>query len=656
MQKIYIGANYYPEDWDEKNISWDIKKMKENGFNVVRIGEFAWAKDEPVEGKFDFSWLHQVIDRLGEAGIKVIMGTPTATPPHWLYKKFPDMATVNANGIRTSHGGRRHCCSSNPDYNRYSAIIVEKLAMEFGNDKNIIGWQIDNEIYPSAPGCCCEHCLKNFHKRLKEKYGSVENINAAWNLNLFSQKYDSIDDIPAPVNAWHNPHIKLEWNLSQAENHVDFVHMQADIIRKYSKAPVGTDTVPGNQIDYRKLDGHLDVAQYNHYNTYDNISDPAMWMDYLRKFSRLPLWNTETDPCWNGATSQYFPMQRENFKYFSTWLPMICGGQAILFWLWRTHWAGHELMHGAIYDSCGRETHANGEIRRAVKDIAACEDFLSETSVVSDTAIHMSSLNWNIQLSQDIILNLEHGITNLSQFYSTMNRSGIHPDVIDLREKLDGYKLIVTPLAYTLEEGDFRERISAWVRNGGVWIAGPLTDIRTAIGTKYKDAPYGFLEELTGAYLKYTLPRMEENVEFEIRNENGDTVKCERSFELFDDEGEKLLTVTKGHSAIVGKSCASIYNVGKGKVILLGTFPEKKELARIIKLGASLAHSDVHDTDGAFITLRKGKDISGVIAASMDGEKHIYRFDGKKRDIVTSTVHDGSIALAPYQVAVLEDI
>ena len=282
MNRILLGANYYPEDWDADLIDSDIEKMKECGFNVVRIAEFAWKKMEPSEGNYSFEWLHNVVDKMKAAGIGVIMGTPTATPPSWLIKKYPDIAMLSRDGIRTSHGGRRHCCSENPNFLRESARIVERLAKEFGSDDGVIGWQIDNEIYHFGDGCCCEYCMNAFHRHLSEKYGDAEGVNKAWNLNLFSQAYDEIEDIPAPFHAWHNPHIKLEWNLSHRNGHARFVHMQADIIRKYSKAPIGTDTMPVNGFDYRELNAPLDVAQFNHYST--NLIDVSFWMDYMRNF------------------------------------------------------------------------------------------------------------------------------------------------------------------------------------------------------------------------------------------------------------------------------------------------------------------------------------------------------------------------------------
>ena len=143
----FLGAAYYPEDWDPSEIDKDIRKMLSIGIDVARIGEFAWHKMEPAEGSFDFGWLHDVVDRLKSAGIGVVMCTPTATPPIWITRKYPDMLVEYKNGRTMQHSGRRHACSNHPEYLRYSAIIVEKLAQEFGSDEGILGWQIDNEIY-----------------------------------------------------------------------------------------------------------------------------------------------------------------------------------------------------------------------------------------------------------------------------------------------------------------------------------------------------------------------------------------------------------------------------------------------------------------------------------------------------------------------------
>lgn len=171
-----LGAAYYPEDWGESEQDRDIEAMLRAGIKSVRIAEFAWHRMEPREGEFDFGWLHRVMEKLWGAGISVVLGTPTATPPIWLEEEDPDMMRVNENGIRELHGARRNCCSNNETYRKYSARIVEKMAEEFGSEECVVGWQIDNEIYIKEVGCCCEACRKGFHEYLAEKYGTVEHF------------------------------------------------------------------------------------------------------------------------------------------------------------------------------------------------------------------------------------------------------------------------------------------------------------------------------------------------------------------------------------------------------------------------------------------------------------------------------------------------
>lgn len=652
MKNLLLGANYYPEDWEEELIDSDIEKMKECGFNVVRIAEFSWKKMEPSEGFYSFDWLHRVVDKMRDAKIGVILGTPTATPPSWLLKKYPDMAMLNPEGIRTSHGGRRHCCSNNPDYIRYSLNITERLAKEFGKDESVIGWQIDNEIYHHLPGCCCEYCMAAFHKHLKDKYGSVEGVNAAWNLNLFSQAYDEIEDIPAPFNAWHNPHIKLEWNLSHRDSHKSFVHMQAEVIRKYSALPIGTDTMPINGFDYRELNRPLDVAQFNHYNP--NLIPVSLWMDYMRKFSKLPFWNTETQPCWNGSTCPGNALQGEGFIYMNTWLPIMLGGQANLYWLWRTHWAGHELMHGAVLDTSGRYTYANGEIRRAAAEFSKVDDFILDYKVKSDTALLYTSLNWNIKQSQDINSCIKSDAAFIEQFYKHILDSGIHPDVIDAAEELDSYKLIFTPTAFSLDEHNFSERIKKWVNDGGVWVVGPMSDIRTAIGTKYKSSPYGSLEDIIGERLAYILPNDTGNLTLE--NKDGEVARGGCVYEVFEKgDYRPLLTVKEGHSALVGKCVSFIKRVGLGFVVMLGTLPEEKELLSIISTAAELAKACVYDTDSGIMVTKRVKDGDALyFVASVGGVNGEYRFDGEYTDILSGEVYKNVLSLKPFELHLLK--
>ena len=652
----YIGANYYPECWDEKLIDWDIARMKELGFNIVRIGEFAWKLDEPKEGKYNFDWLHKIVDKLGSAGIAVIMGTPTAAPPNWLVKKYPDILIEQENGRKPQHGGRRNCCSVNPHYIEYSKRIVEKLGQEFANNPYIIGWQIDNEIYPVGMGCCCDHCIKKFQQHLKNKFKTIDNLNNAWDLTTWSQSYDSFDEISAPRDTWHNPHIRMEWFISQNKNNTEFVHMQADILRKYTKAHIGTDIMPVNGMDYRKLHEKLDVLQCNHYNTPGNLISEAMYMDYYRLYSKTPFWNTETQVSWTGDGAVSQSVNSDGFLYANTWLPFTLGGQAILFWLWRTHWGGQELMHGAVMDAFGRPTYSYEEIKRAVSEIRKAKNFLNNTTVDTNVAMQYTSLNWNMQEGQKILNVLSNHEMTAKYFYNPIIYSGLHPDLIDCYEDLEKYKIIFSPLVYTIEEGDFPKRISEWVKNGGTWVVGPLTDIRTAEGTRYKDKPYGVIEDLTGAKLKYFVPDEVEAIASEWKN-TGEVFHGKYSYEVFENDknADIIARITSGHSSLIGKPCVISYKVGNGRVILVGTFPDTQDMKRIVALACEYSGVKAEKTQGdSILVTKRNGELNGTILLDINGKGGKYFFDGEKTDLLTKQTHKEVIDVAPYQVVILE--
>ena len=184
----FLGAAYYPEDWPLSQVDDDIKLMK-NTDMVLRMAEFAWSAMESREGKYAFDWLHAVVDKMGRAGIATIIGTPTGYLPIWLTEKYPEILFVMDNGREIPHGGRRHYCPQNKTYRDYCAKIVTKMAQEFGNDENVIGWQIDNEVSYYRTPCVCPVCTERFHKMLGKRFGTIDKLNKAWCTNLWSQTY-----------------------------------------------------------------------------------------------------------------------------------------------------------------------------------------------------------------------------------------------------------------------------------------------------------------------------------------------------------------------------------------------------------------------------------------------------------------------------------
>lgn len=653
MKTPFLGCAYYPEDWDESFIQDDIAKMKLAGIKCARIGEFAWRKMEPVRGQYDFEWLHKVVNALGENGIAVVMGTPTATPPIWLSDEHRDVLVLNEGGYQTEHGGRRHCCSNNPNYLKASYEIVEAMGREFGNDPYIIGWQLDNEIYSFGIGCVCRHCMDKYHSDLKEKYKTIENLNKQWNLNLFSQAYDRFDQIPAAIHAWHNPHLRYEWHHSHYDSDIRFMHQQAEILRKYTSQPIGTDTMPINGMDYEKMNEKMDVVMFNHYNTPKNLTNEIFWFDFLRNIKEKPFWNTETATTWNGSVAISQHLKPEGYCRVNSWLPVALGGESNMYWLWRQHWAGHELVHGSVLSPEGRPTHVFNEIQQTASDFEKAADFINNTRVKTPVAMHFTSKSWELFDQQPIFEGNSYD-HELMAFHRAMMRKGVRPDVIGARNALDGYKVLFTPLQMTLEDGDMGEKIEAFVRNGGIWVAGPMTDIRNAIGAHYTDKAMGMIENMLGVELACSVPT--DGNYLKAKWADGEELTVSKWAEAYNllSSGEAFAQITEGHSSLNGKSIISRHMYGKGAVILVGAMSDDRGYDRLVSTALEMAGVKEKTTSGNLVVVeREGNGVSGMIVIENANKEGRIDLDCEMTDILTGRTHAGCMDIAPYGVYVL---
>ena len=141
-----LGVCYYPEHWPESMWKDDARRMKALGIEQVRIAEFAWSRIEPSPGEYDWGWLDRAVDVLGDAGLQVVMCTPTATPPKWLIDRHPDILPVGADGRPRAFGSRRHYDFSSPSYFDASRKICEAVAQRYGKHPAVAYWQTDNEF------------------------------------------------------------------------------------------------------------------------------------------------------------------------------------------------------------------------------------------------------------------------------------------------------------------------------------------------------------------------------------------------------------------------------------------------------------------------------------------------------------------------------
>ena len=301
--------------------------------------------------------------------------------------------------------------------------------------------------------------------------------------------------------------------------------------------------------------------------------------------------------------------------------------------------------------------YSTKEVMAVSKDFKKCADFINNTKVDTNIALHYSSLCFNMFETQPVVGDFKYDESLKNRFYKPLINLGLRPDVIDEEANLEKYKILFSPLMLTLDQGDLRARIAKWVENGGIWVTGPMTDIRTNDGTRFKDRLHGMLESLTPAVFKYWFPDKEKRVSSVWKD--GEEFGGNTYYEIFEpDSAADIVNVKSGHKEIIGGAVLQRFPVGKGFVYVLGTLPDKKDADKLIKTVLKQANIDFAETqnDSIIVSPRAGENTSGVILADVCGKGGIFRGNKEYKDIISERVYKGDITLKPYEVLVLKEI
>lgn len=276
---LHLAVDYYPSQWPESMWEPDIAAMRDLNISYVRISEFDWAILEPTEGTYDFSVLDKTLELLGQYGMKAIIGTPTASPPNWLIDSYPSTMFVDITNTIYTFGSRRYYSFSSFDYRELSRNITSVLAQRYGDNPNVVAWQLDNEL-----GChdtvrtYDQDAATRFRTWLQQKYGTVEEMNAAQGRVFWSNQYASFDDVLPPYLEVYttNNLYTLDWYTFSSDMVIEFAKEQAGIIRQYAPTQAVTTNLQSffTDFDHYKFaqDVGIDIAFFDLYP----LSTPAI--------------------------------------------------------------------------------------------------------------------------------------------------------------------------------------------------------------------------------------------------------------------------------------------------------------------------------------------------------------------------------------------
>lgn len=515
-----LGVCYYPEHWPSEWWADDARQMIELGISWVRIAEFAWSRIEPEPGRFDWAWLDRAVQTLGDAGLQIVMCTPTATPPKWLVDRDPSMLAVDADGRPRKFGSRRHYCFSSETYRSECARIVTAVVERYGKHPVVAAWQTDNEY-----GChdttlsYSNSAAERFRGWCARRYNDVTALNTAWGNVFWSQEYRGFAEIDPPnlTVTESNPSHRLAYHRFASDEVVSFNKIQTDIIRRLSPGRDVTHNFMGftTDFDHFEISRDLDFASWDSYplgfleqfgssravkETYLRQGHPdiaAFHHDLYRGCGRGRWWVMEQQP---GPVNwaNHNPSPLPGMVRAWTWEAFAHGAEVVSYFRWRQVPFAQEQMHAGL-NLPDRSLDVGGEEARTVateiarigpleprakSEVALVYSF--ETAWMNGVQPQGRSFQW---------------LRIVFEAYSALRALGLDVDFVPPGADLSGYRLVVIP---TLFHAD-AEIVASLEKVRGAVLLGPRTGSKTCDLQISEGLPPGELSRL----LPITVTRVE---------------------------------------------------------------------------------------------------------------------------------------------------
>ncbi len=572
--KFIYGVDYYPEAWSEARWTKDAQMMQAAGINFVRMGEFAWAKMEPKEGEFDFSWLDRALRILGAHGIRAILGTPTAAPPPWLYAEYPDIEAVNKEGVRYRFGSRRDYSLENPHFLAAARSVVTALAEHYKNNPDVLGFQIDNEV--GSPRCYDSDCLAAFHAWCRAKYGTLAALNHDWGTIFWGQTYSAWSQIPLPWNTLYgvsNPSLWLDYDRFFSDATSDYVKMQADILRRIAPSKALTTNEMGlfDAIDYSELNRQIDFVAWDNYPML--AQDPK---DYFAPGLAHDLMRGSKDnqnfmvmeeegglPGWSTFWSRQVPAMDYRLWAYQA---IAHGADGVSFFRWRTSRYGTEQYWQGILDQDGVANSRYKVVARMGSELPKLTPLLEGTHVISPVALLVSpDSRWAFHI-QPLVKGFNYD-GQLALFYDAFRRKGINVDVIFPSDDFSSYKVLVAPSLFVVNPV-LVSKLTRFVSSGGTLILTYRSGVKNQYNVVTKETLPGALSRLAGTEIHEFDP--ETTQQQTIVDRDGGIYPATVWHDILSPTTASVLA-HYGEDFYAMRPAMTLNGFGKGHVIYLGT-------------------------------------------------------------------------------------
>lgn len=656
---VLLGAAWYPEQWDEATWERDLQSMEAAHIHLARVGEFAWSAMEPSEGHYDWTWLDHAIEMAAKHHVAIVLGTPTAAPPAWMTTKYPETLRIDENGRRDEHGNRQQFSFANAKYRQLAHGIAEAMAVRYGHNPNVVGWQLDNEY---ANDSFDPEARAQWHAWLKQKYGTVDRLNTLWTTQYWSQTYDSFDEIPARHDE-ENPALLLDWRHFVSDTWKSYSENQISAIRPHAdpRQFITTNTMGWfDGFDSYVVHSVLDIAAWDDYvggPAYDWAGNGAAH-DLTRGYKQKNFWVMETEPAFVNWRKTNNPLPKGQVREMA-WQAIGHGADAVEYWQWRSALNGQEQYHGTLVGPDGKPVPVYAEIQQVGAEFEKAGKALSGTTPVAHVAVlHDFNSRWAIDFQRHS--GKFDPVEEFVDFYRPLRQQTDGVDVIAPTADLSHYALVVAPALNVLPKAT-ADRLIAYVQQGGHLVLGPRSGMKNEYDALWPDRQPGPLQALLGGKVE----------EFYALDAPVTTTRVTDG----GPEGKgavwaELLTAIDPSTAVTAKYNTSpgsagwldeqpamlTRQVGKGRITYVGFWPDAATLAALSRSWlkeASVTPVVSNVPEGVEVCERAGEGRRVIIVLNHTEQAQQVGVPAGMRDLLGNG-DAGRMNLPPHGVAVLE--
>ena len=629
--RILYGGDYNPNQWPKEIWEQDMVYFKDARINSATINVFSWAKIQPAEDTYYFDELDEIVEMLSKENYDIVLATSTGAMPAWLYKKYPEVARTDYFGRHHKFGQRHNHCPNSLVFQKYAKALVEKLAERYAHNPHVTCWHISNEY---GGECYCENCEKAFRVWLKNKYGTIEAVNKAWNMEFWGHTVYDWDEIVLP-NALGDgmengtdtafAGLSVDYRRFMSDSMLENYKMERDVVRRYNPDTIITTNLMGTYkfLDYFKWAKEMDIVSWDNYPSYNTPwSFTAMSHDLMRGLKDAPFMLLEQTPSqqnWQPYNSLKKPGQMRAQSIQT----MAHGADTVQFFQLRRSVGGCEKFHGAVIGHVG---HNNTRVFREVKQLGDELERLGTSTLGSvnqaDVGIIFDWDNyWALDYTSGPTEDLKY-VDQIHHYYKFFYDNNIGVNMIPVDADFSKYKIVVAPVLYMVKEG-MKEALTKFVENGGILITTFMSGLVNESDNVHLGGYPGPLRELAGIWVEEIdalAPEQTNTITFT----DGTRMTCNLLCDLMHLEGAQLLA-SYDENFYAGMPAITKNTFGKGCTYYIGTNMGQEGIDKVLKMATQQAgvHPVVKEPTALEVVCRKTANST-----------HYYIFNFKETEIV----------------------